>query len=80
MSKISLLSDAHYFDESTAKASELRQLLASSIVVDKLEAMKRLTAVCMSFCVIVVSQLFRFINCNGAFHVLILPMFRYCLC
>jgi hypothetical protein len=44
MNSISLLSDAQYFDENSTRFAEMRKLLDSKAVKDKLEAMKRLLA------------------------------------
>lgn len=48
MNQISLLSDAKYFDEQNTKHAEMRKMLDSRNPKDRLEAMKRLTAVCDS--------------------------------
>jgi hypothetical protein len=48
MNAISLLSDAQYFDENSTRFAEMRKLLDSREVRDKLEAMKRLLAVYLS--------------------------------
>ena len=45
MNTLSLLNDAKYFDEGTTRLAEMRKMLDSRHMKDKLEAMKRLLAV-----------------------------------
>lgn len=48
----SLLSDTRFFEENSQKADELRKLLDSKNDHDKLQAMKRIIAVCVVVCLV----------------------------
>ena len=45
---LTLLNDAKYFDDTSTRFTEMRKMLDSSDGKEKLEAMKRLLAVCVS--------------------------------